>query len=217
MFSKYYTGYQPKQRQQTDYTDIQQILAAQKQQQQAQQQQGNNPQSMQNFGSSMKSMFGGSDIPASGGQSFGGGNSAYGGIDIPTSTPQSLDMPASTEPSWYSNLFSSGGAPTNVNMAAPSSGGGSAIAYAPPVAALLAANVAHNKGISPWHETAKGHLGGNTLDYFRNGDHGFMSKITGGSLGDFGKSATDFASLDFGNSLQNAGSGLKNLFKLKLF
>jgi hypothetical protein len=208
--SRYYQGYQPAQRRQQDFSDIERMrLEQQQRNQQSQSQQGDNMNGMGKLAGMFKS--GGEVIPSGGGQSYGGGNSAYGGFDMPTTTG-GAEMPAGE--SWYSNLFSggegaAGGDSASAAMMNP--------AVAIPATALLAANVAHNKGISNWGDTLKGQLSGNTLDYYRNGDHGFMSKISGGSIGDFGKSVTDFATLDFGNGFDNAKSGLKNLFKLKLF
>jgi hypothetical protein len=210
--SRYYQGYQPQQRRQQDFSELERMrLEQQQRQQQSQSQQGDNMNGMGKL-AKMFNSGGGETIPSGGGQSFGGGNSAYGGIDIPASTG-GAEMPAGE--SWYSNLFSGG--------EGAAGGGSSMTAAAAPVAMVLAANTAHNKGISPWHETLKGRLAGNTIDYYQGKqdgkEHGFMSKVLDddGAFGNFAKSATDFAELDFSNSFDNAKTGLKNLFKLKLF
>ena len=226
-FSKYYTEYKPPQQQGADFTGLLRKLEEQRQAQQQQQQQNMSPQNMQNIGKLGKSIFGsGGGMPESGGQSFGGGNSVYGGIDIPTSSASSLDMPASTASSssgtpWYSgftDMFSGG-----AGGAGGGEGAGQAAmmnpAVAIPTAVLLSANVAHNKGISPWNETLKGQMPGNLADYYGEGNHGFMSKVLDkdGTVGQTFKGFTDFSTLDPKNALKNTFGGVKSAFKGKLF
>jgi hypothetical protein len=217
--SRYYQGYQPSQRRQQDFSDIERMrLEQQQRQQQGQSQQGDNMNGMGKLAKYFNG-GGGETIPSGGGQSFGGGNSAYGGIDIPASTG------GGTVPeggAWYSNLFS-GGSPAAGGTAAGGEGGASAAASSNPygwiAAALLSANVAHNKGISSWNENLKGHLAGNSLDYYQRGNHGIGSKIFDGdgTVGQTAKGFTDFMSLDPKNGIENTLGGVKSFFKGKLF
>ena len=101
--------------------------------------------------------------------------------------------------------------------------GGSAAAGSNPygwiAAALLSANVAHNKGISPWSDAIKGKGPGNWIDYYQGKqdgkDHGLGSKIfkEGGAVGEAAKAYTDFGSLDFKNGLKHSLKSIKNIFK----
>ena len=221
-FSKYYTQFQPRQRQRSNGEDLLEAMRKMQEQQQAEQQQ-NSQASMsdwQNAGKLGKSLFGSPTVPTGGGQSWGGGNSVYGGIDIPTSTAQSFDIPSAV------SSPSLGGTPTNINMAPPASGGGSwssglmSNPWAAGAAAILgSANVMHNKDISPWSDSIKGKSGGNLVDYYQDGDHGLFSKLmdADGATGQGTKGITDFLELDFSNAFGNTKDSLKSLFKGKLF
>jgi hypothetical protein len=221
--SRYYQGYQPSQRRQQDFSDIERMrLEQQQRQQQGQSQQGDNMNGMGKLAKYFNG-GGGETIPSGGGQSFGGGNSAYGGIDIPASTG------GGTVPeggAWYSNLFS-GGSPAAGGTAAGGEGGASAAASSNPygwiAAALLSGQVMHNKGISNWGDTFKGQGTSNLVDYYQGNkdgkQHGVMSKVLDedGATGNFTKAFTDFGTFDFSNGLKNTKDGFKNALKLKFF
>jgi hypothetical protein len=120
------------------------------------------------------------------------------------------------------SMFSGGG-----GAAAGSEGGASAAAGSNPygwiAAALLSANVAHNKGVSPWSETLKGQGPGNYVDYYQGDQdgkqHGFMSKVLDkdGATGQATKGYTDLMTGDFSNSFKHNKQAVKDIFKLKFF
>jgi hypothetical protein len=231
--SRYYQGYQPQQRRQQDFTEIERMRLEQQQGQQQGQSQDSN---MNGIGRLAK--YFNTPSSAAGLDSLGGASSNYvnssGGISTAMQSPAPVTdfaTGATMNPvnsgatsnalgsmgnggSWYSNLFSGGEGAT---------GGSGMSAAAAPVAAVLALNTAHNKGISNWGDAPKGKFSGNMLDYYQGDqdgkEHGFMSKIfdPDGATGQLSKSATDFLTLDFSNGLDSAKDGLKNLFKLKLF
>lgn len=209
-FSKYYTGYQPRQRQPDNQSDLLEYMRRMQEQMQQQSQQ-NQPSAAdyQNIGKLGKSIFGSS-----------GGS---GG------TPTNIDMtpPASGGGGDIWNLF--GQTPTSGSpMASPAGGSSWHSAFANPAVAIpaaviAAANVAHNKGISSWGDTLKGQLGGNTVDYYAEGNHGIGSKIFDKdnpiSAYEPAKFFTDLATLDLKNAAKHGGNALMGPLKAlkKLF
>jgi hypothetical protein len=227
MTSKYYTGFKPTPIKRPDeYGDLLQMLMRQSKGGQGGNSNSTNFGQMKDIADMGKSLFG-----SSGGlDSLGGAPSNFvnssGGVSTAMQSPAPVTdfaTGATMNPigggqtsntlgsmggnSWYNGLFNGGGMG----------------AMAAPAAALLGAQVAHNKGISNWGDTAKGQLLSNTVDYYQGSqdgkEHGFMSKILDpdGATGQLSKSATDFATLDFSNGLKGMEDGLKSLFKLKLF
>lgn len=228
MTSKYYQGYQPRQKRPRDFSRIEALrqLQAQQQQQQGQQQSSlgdnlNSAGKLYEYFKPAGSASAGGGLGTGAGQgfeSFGAGGANGGTLGYDMNGFMGAGTPAAeSSPSWYSSLFNGGG------TAAGGQGGASSAAMSNPygwAAAILgSANIMHNKGISPWNETIKGKAGGNLVDYYQNGRHGIGSKLLDkdGATGKATKGITDFLELDFGNALSNTGDSLKNLFKLKLF
>lgn len=207
-YSKYYTDYQAPQSQRQDMSALMQKLRELQLQSQQQQQQNMSADNMQGIGNLGKSIFGSGSPSSFGGQSGGVGGSYLSGD---AGLGMDLGGTAGQGTSWYSSLFNS---PSSALMNP---------AVAIPAAALFGANVAHNKGISSWGDTLKGQLGGNTIDYYAEGNHGIGSKIFDKdnplSAYEGSKALTDLATLDFKNAFKHGGNALMNPFKAlkKLF
>jgi hypothetical protein len=226
--SRYYQGYQPAQRRQQDFSELERMRLEQQQRNQQAQSQDSN---MNGIGKLAKYFSGGNGSATAGGgtgtaagqgfESFGAGGANGGGLGYDMNGFMGQGTPAANGGSWYSNLFSSSPA------AGGGGGGASAAASSNPygwiAAALLSANVMHNKKISPWSESIKGQGADNLVDYFQGNkdgkQHGAMSKVLDedGATGNFTKAFTDFGTFDFSNGLKNTKDGFKNALKLKFF
>jgi hypothetical protein len=227
-FSKYYTQFQPRQRQRSNGEDLLEAMRKMQEQQQAEQQQ-NSQASMsdwQNAGKLGKSIFG-SSAPT-GATNF---INSSGGISTAFQSPAATQFGGSSLTGAGGGMGAiqspiTGGATSNALGGMGGSGGSSALMSNPygwAAAILASANVMHNKDISPWSETIKGQAGGNLVDYYQGRkdgkEHGFMSKLmdADGATGQATKGITDFLELDFSNAFGNTKDSLKSLFKGKLF
>lgn len=232
MASKYYQGYQPRQKRPRDFSRLEALRQLQAQQQQQQgQQQSNLGDNLNSAGKLYKYFNSGGSATAGGGlgtgagqgfESFSAGGANGGTLGYDMNGFMGAGTPAAeSSPAWYSNLFSS--SPSAGALGSGGSGGASGAASSNPygwiAAAILSANVMHNKGISPWHEGIKGKGGGNLVDYYQKGGHGIGSKLLDkdGFVGMSGKGFTDIMEGDVTNAWKNSIDGLKNLFKGRLF